>query len=167
MQGETRAAEGHAPITPAIGRDDPWFWLRDDDRKDEDVLAHLRKENAFSAKATEGLNPLRKTLYEEHKGHLKETDDTLPYPRGEYFYYTRTVEGLSYRIHCRKAGTVDADGELSLAADAVEEVMLDINKLGEGKKHCDVGRVSPSPSHKLLAFTADFIGNETYVSCVL
>lgn len=85
VEGETRAGEGHTPITPAIGRDDPWFWLRDDDRKDEDVLSHLRKENAFSAKATAELDPLRKTLYEEHKGHLKETDDTLPYPYGEQY----------------------------------------------------------------------------------
>ena len=28
VAGETRAAEGHATISPPIARSDPWFWLR-------------------------------------------------------------------------------------------------------------------------------------------
>ena len=44
VPGEIRASEGHTPITPAIHRDDPWFWLRDDDRKDPAILAHLERD---------------------------------------------------------------------------------------------------------------------------
>ena len=42
VEGENR---GERPFFPLRYRDDPWFWLRDDDRKNEEVLAHLRKEN--------------------------------------------------------------------------------------------------------------------------
>lgn len=65
VPGESRASEGHTPITPAIHRDDPWFWLRDDSRESEEVLAHLRKENEAGAKATEAIDPLRAELYVE------------------------------------------------------------------------------------------------------
>ena len=41
---------------------------------------------------------LRKTLYDEHLSHLKETDDQIPYRQGDYFYYTRTIKGKSYKV---------------------------------------------------------------------
>lgn len=47
------------------------FWLRDDERKDPKVLAHLRKENEHCEKQTQHLEELRQTLYKEHLSHLK------------------------------------------------------------------------------------------------
>ena len=38
---------------------------------------------------------------------------------------------------------------------------MDENKLAEGKDYCGI-YTRVSPSHKLLAYTADFIGGETY-----
>ncbi len=35
------AAHGHV-------REDPYYWLRDDDRKDGEVLAYLADENAYT-----------------------------------------------------------------------------------------------------------------------
>ena len=84
---------------------------------------------------------------------MKETDEEVPYPHSSYVYYTRTEEGKSYKIHCRK----DA-GE----ADAVEQTILDENKLAEGHGYCDVGMVAMSPSHNRLAYTMDTDGYETY-----
>jgi oligopeptidase B len=89
-----------------------------------------------------------------------------PYAHGDFFYYTRTVEGKSYPIYCRKPGTRQG-GELVLAADAAEQVILDVNKLGEGKSHCDIRSVKPSPDHTLITFAADYTGNETYSISVL
>lgn len=45
VDGENR---GDNPFFPLRYRDDPWFWLRDDTRKNEEVLDHLRKENAYT-----------------------------------------------------------------------------------------------------------------------
>jgi hypothetical protein len=39
VPGENR---GDKPFLPLRYRDDPWFWLRDDDRKDEEILDHLK-----------------------------------------------------------------------------------------------------------------------------
>jgi oligopeptidase B len=38
---------GGAPFASPRARNDPWFWLRDDKRESEEVLAHLRAENAY------------------------------------------------------------------------------------------------------------------------
>jgi hypothetical protein len=29
-------------------RNDPYYWLRDDDRKNPDIIAHLNQENAYA-----------------------------------------------------------------------------------------------------------------------
>ncbi len=68
------------------------------------------------------------------------------------YYYTRTIEGKNYPVHCRKKGSLEA----------VEEILLDVNALAEGKKYCHVFAVRPSPDHKLLAFAEDYEGDETY-----
>ena len=32
---------------------------------------------------------------------MKETDTEVPYRHGPYFYYSRSVKGKPYKIHCR------------------------------------------------------------------
>ena len=150
---------GEAPFKTIRYRDDPWFWLRDDTRKSEEVLEHLRRENAYTEEKTKHLEKFQKKLYDEHISHLKETDEDPPYPRGKYFYYTRTVKGLSYRIHCRKeASSFDVFSK----EDIKEEIVLDENKIAEGHKQCVIADVEPSPDHTILGYSVDFTGNETY-----
>ena len=46
---------------------DPYFWMRDDERKDENVLGHLRAENAHTKTAMSPLNDFTDALYAELK----------------------------------------------------------------------------------------------------
>ena len=148
---------GENPFFPLRYRDDPWFWLRDDTRKNEDILDHLRKENAYTEEKTKHLTKFQKKLYDEHISHLKETDERPPYPYGQYYYYTKTVKGLSYKMHCRKTAS-----SLEELATAAEETILDENKIAEGHKQCVIKGVKPSPDHTFLAYSVDFKGDETY-----
>lgn len=34
---------------------------------------------------------------------MKETDTGVPYRHGPYFYYSRSVKGKPYKIHCRSS----------------------------------------------------------------
>lgn len=158
VEGENR---GELPMDPPLQRDDPWFWLRDDDRESEEVLSHLRAENAYTERETAHLSALRDELYKEHISHLKETDVGPAYRHGPWFYYTRTVKGLSYKIHCRKPGAADAEMRQP-ADDAQEQVILDENKVAEGKSQCIVDGVMLCPGHDILAYSVDFSGDETY-----
>ena len=140
---------GTNPMDPPIEKDDDLFWMRDDKRKDHSVIAHLNRENAYFEHKFAPLRSLQATLYKEFVSHTKETDEEVPYPHGPYVYYTRTVKGLSYPIHCRKsrkAGTSEAVG--------AEEIVLDHNVLAKGKAHCDVQQWEMSPDRKLVASAA-------------
>ena len=52
---------------------------------------------------------LRETIFGEIKARTQETDLSVPVRKDGYWYYTRTVEGLQYGIHCRRPV---ADGEV-------------------------------------------------------
>ena len=69
-----------------------------------------------------------------------------------FYYYSRTEEGKQYRIHCRKKGNLEA----------AEEVILDENELAKGKEYFRLGVFEISTDHRLLAFSADTDGSETY-----
>ncbi len=78
---------------------DNYEWLRDKDNPD--VIAHLTAENAWTDARTEHLELLQEQIYEEIKDRTKETDLSVPVRRGDWWYYSRTVEGQEYGIHCR------------------------------------------------------------------
>src|SRR5262245_7141539 len=83
-------------------RDDPYVWLRD--RDDPAVMAHLEAENAYTAARLAHLEPLRERLVDEYRARVVETDQSAPARKRDWWYYTRTVEGQAYRIHCRRRG---------------------------------------------------------------
>ncbi|KAH9106767.1 hypothetical protein LEN26_014474 [Aphanomyces euteiches] len=146
---------GEQPMEPIIYLEDPYFYVRDDTRKNEEVLEHLRAENAYTKAAMAHLEQTQDALYKELLSHVQETDQKVPYPHGDFLYYTRTEEGKAYAIHCRKPRN-------SSSSTAEEIVLLNVNELAEGQNHCDVGSVEISPDHKLLAYSVDYQGYETY-----
>ena len=60
---------------------------------------------------------------------IQETDLSVPFREGGYFYYSRTEEGQQYPIFCRRPGTLDAP----------EQVTLDVNGLARGHRFMAVG----------------------------
>uniref|UniRef100_A0AAV1TZ41 Prolyl endopeptidase n=1 Tax=Peronospora matthiolae TaxID=2874970 RepID=A0AAV1TZ41_9STRA len=147
---------GPNPMKPVLYIEDPYFYVRDDSRKNKEVLEHLRKENEYTDIKTKHLANVRANIYNELLSHVQETDEDYPYPHGPYLYYNRTVKGNSYLFHCRK----------SKAKEAAEELLLDENEIAKGHSHCQIVRVSPSPDHRYLAYMVDFVGYETYTGYV-
>jgi oligopeptidase B len=96
--------------------------------------------------------PLQEKLYLEILGRIQETDLSVPVKRDDYFYYTRTEEGKAYSVQCRKHGSLEAR----------EEILLDSNVLAEGQKYFRLGNFAVSPDHRLLAYSTDLEGDETY-----
>lgn len=132
-------------------RTDNYYWLRE--RDNPAVLAYLQAENAYTEQMLAPTQALQDQLFNEMKGRLPESDQTVPEKRGDYFYYTRTAAGLQYPIYCRKFG--------SLAA--AEEVLLDQNAEAEDKPLCNVGMFRVSPDHNWLAYSLDHSGTERFV----
>ncbi len=133
-------------------RVDDYFWLRE--REDPEVIAYLEAENAYTKGMTAHISDLSDALFEEMKGRIKEDDSSVPYRRGDYWYYTRFETGQEYPIYSRRKGTMEAD----------EEDMLDVNTLAEemGSAFMQVSGVQVSPNAEHLAFAADTVGRRIY-----
>ena len=129
---------------------DNYFWLRE--KSNPEVIKYLEAENAYTEAMTKDLKPFESALYHEMLGHIKQTDLSVPVRRGDYFYYSRTEEGKQYPIQCRKKGSLDAK----------EEVLLDLNELGKGKKFVGLGAFVVSDDQNLLAYTIDYVGYRQY-----
>ncbi|MGA3202954.1 MAG: S9 family peptidase [Bryobacteraceae bacterium] len=129
---------------------DDYFWLRE--KSNPAVTKYLEAENAYTAAMTKGLQPFSDALYAEMLGRIKQTDVSVPTPNHGYLYYSRTVEGQQYPIQCRRKGTMEAP----------EEVLLDLNELGKGKKFVGLGGFQVSDDQNLLAYTIDYAGFRQY-----
>ena len=129
---------------------DDYFWLRD--RKNPEVKAYLETENAYAEAFMKPTETLQAKLYEEMLGRIKETDLSVPYRQGGYFYYSRTEKGKQYPIYCRKKGSLEA----------TEQVLLDVNEMAKGERFMAVGDIEVSDDGNLLAYTTDNVGFREY-----
>jgi oligopeptidase B len=152
LAGQTPAQPPVAPVIPhhetrfGTTVTDNYFWLRD--KSNPEVIKYLEAENAYTAAMTQNLKPFEDALYTEMLAHIKQTDLSVPVRRGDYLYYSRTEEGKQYPIECRKKGSLEAR----------EEVLLDLNEMGQGKKFVGIGRFVVSDDQNLLAYTIDYVG---------
>jgi oligopeptidase B len=134
---------------------DDYAWMRD--KESAEVIAHLEAENAFTAASMADTVELQAELYREMLSHIKETDESVPYPDHGWLYLTRTVEGSQYPIHCRRRGDT-----LAAATDSPEDILLDVNLLAQGQAFMSVGGLSVSPDARLLAYSTDNTGFRQY-----
>ncbi len=129
---------------------DDYAWLRE--KTSPEVIAFLDQENAYTRAVMKPTEELQAALYKEMISHIKETDVSVPFRDGAWFYYSRTEQGAQYPIYCRKRG--------SLAA--TEEVMLDMNQLAAGEAFMALGALTVSDDGNLLAYSTDTTGFRQY-----
>ncbi len=139
---------------------DDFAWMRE--KSSPELLAYLEAENAYTAEAMAATRERQAALYAEMLSHIKETDESVPVPDGDWFYSTRTLAGSQYPIHCRRRGVRGDSGRLLEDPEAQEEILLDVNKLAEGQAFMALGGMSVSPDTRLLAYSTDNTGFRQY-----
>jgi len=151
------------PIAPKIHTETPlhgvvltddYAWLRD--KQNPAVTAYLEAENAYAEAYMAPLAGLRDELYQEMLSHVKQTDVSVPFRDGDWWYYTRTEEGQQYSIHCRTHGSPSA------TEDTPEKVLLDGNQLAEGHAFFAIGATGITDDGRWLAYTTDTTGFRQY-----
>ena len=131
-------------------RVDEYHWLRE--KEDPDVRAYLEAENAYTDAVMKPTEGFQQALYAEMLGRIQETDENVPYRKGDFYYYSRTEQGKQYPIYCRRRGTLEAE----------EEVTLDLNRLAAGKAFMSLGAYQVSDDASLLAYATDDTGFRQY-----
>src|SRR5215467_9833066 len=142
---------------------DDYAWLAD--KKDPDTVAYLTAENEYAESRTAHLAGLRETLFQEIKTRTQETDLSVPTRKGGYWYYTRTVEGKQYGIHCRRAVAPNETAPPSTSDGSPlpgEEILLDENLEAGGSDFFALGTFDVSPDGSLLAYSVDLEGDERF-----
>jgi oligopeptidase B len=131
-------------------RVDDYYWLRD--RTNPEVLSYLEAENTYTDQIMAATQALQDELYEELKNRVQPDESTAPALDNGFYYYKRYEDGLEYPIHCRRKGSLDAP----------EEVLLDVNQVGEGHEFTSVRGLEVSPDNRVLAWALDTVGRRKY-----
>jgi oligopeptidase B len=147
------AKKAHAVTAPhgAI-RNDDYYWLRDDTRKNPEMLAVLNAENAYADAMLASSKQTAGKLYAEITGRIKQDDSSVPFLRKGYWYYTRFETGKDYAIIARRKGSMEA----------LEEILFDQNVMAEGKGYFAIGDYEISPDNRLVAWAEDAVGRRQY-----
>ena len=132
---------------------DNYAWLRDrNDRKDPEVIKYLEENNAYTETFTGKNKAFVDDLYKEMLGRIKQTDQSVPYKFGDYWYFTKTEEGKQYPTYLR-GKSKDGNGA---------EVLLDQNAMATGFKYFAISDFAPSDDGNFLAFATDTTGYRQY-----
>lgn len=151
-------------------RADPYAWLRDPNWREvlqrpealtAEIRDYLERENAYTESVLESVDTLRRDLFEELKGRIKEDDESVPQRDGPYFYYQRFRRGGQYPIFARRpsesASAAHPGGEPER-----EEILLDGDREASGLPYFRVAACRHSPDHRLAAVAIDTNGSEIY-----
>ena len=142
---------------------DDYAWLADKDNPL--TLRYLEAENAYTAAMTAGQAGLRDEIFAEIKGRTQETDLSVPVRKGGWWYYSRTVAGQQYPVHCRRAVQPGEDAPPSTVGGTPlpgEEILLDENEVAGDSPFFSLGAFRVSPDARLLAYSTDFAGDERF-----
>jgi len=131
-------------------RVDNYYWLND--REDENVIAHLEKENAYYSEMTKHTADFQSSLFNEMKSRIKEDDSSVPYKHNGYWYITRYEIGKEYPIYARHKEDLNAK----------EEIMFNGNEMAEGHEYFAIGGISISSDNTLAAYSVDTVSRRQY-----
>ncbi len=137
-------------VTHGQTRVDNYYWMND--REDPEVIAYLEAENAYKDAVMKHTEILQEKLYDEIKSKIKQQDESVPYKKNGYYYYTKTEPEKEYYLVCRKKDNLDNE----------EKVILDLNKMAEGHEYFALGGSSVSPDNKMLAYGIDTVSRRKY-----
>ncbi|HEX8287698.1 MAG TPA: S9 family peptidase [Pyrinomonadaceae bacterium] len=132
---------------------DNYAWLRDrNENKNPEIIKYLEAENAYTESFMGQHKDFVDNLYKEMLGRIKQTDLSVPYKLGNYWYYSKTEEGKQYPTYLR--------GKTRDGKDA--EVLLDQNEMAKGFKYFAIGSFEVSDDGNMLAYSTDTTGYRQY-----
>jgi len=132
-------------------RVDDYYWMRDDKRKDLEVIAHLEAENDYLKAQMNHTEGFQKILYDEIVGRMQKDDTTVPINIRGYWYQSKFDGEVEYPVYIRWK-----DGEEK------SELLFNVNEMAEGNGYFDLSGYSVSNNNMLIAFGTDTVSRRLY-----
>jgi oligopeptidase B len=147
-------------------RVDNYYWMRlSDEQKNapdstrdqqtQDVLDYLNAENAYTKSMLAHTDEFQKKLFEEMKGRVKETDQSVPVKENGYWYYTRFEAGKDYAFNCRKKDSMET---------GAEEILVNGPALAQGHDYWALGGLDVSEDNQILVYSEDVVSRRIYTA---
>jgi oligopeptidase B len=141
------AKKPHQVTSPHGAREDEYYWLRDDTRKDPEVIAYLEAENRYARAVMEPTRSLERTLFAEMTARIAQSDESAPVLENGWWYVVKWLPKQQYPILVRKK-----------TKDGAEQVILDENERARGHAFYEASGAAVSPDGRYLAWTEDTVG---------
>ncbi|WP_130835233.1 prolyl oligopeptidase family serine peptidase [[Erwinia] mediterraneensis] len=136
-------------------RIDNYYWLRDDQREDSEVLDYLRAENDYGRQVMASQQTLQNRVLKEMVDRIPQEDSTVPYVRNGYRYYSRYEPGNEYASYYRQPASADPDKD-------EWQLLLDANKRAAHSEFYTMGALAVSPDNRVMALAEDFLSRRQY-----
>ena len=130
-------------------RIDDYYWLRDDTRKNPEVISYLESENKYLETWFESKNDFRKEIYDELVSFIPPHEVSMKVKYGDYLYFSEISSDQQYKIYYREI-------------DGKKELVLDVNKLAKDLDYFSVASIIPSPNNQYIAYAEDLSGRREY-----
>ena len=143
-------------------RIDNYYWMRlSDEQKNAEhpdaqtiaVTDYLKAENAYTKSVLAHTEAFQAKLFEEMKGRIKETDQSVPVKDNGYWYYTRFEQGQDYAYYCRKKESLET---------GKEEMLVDGPTMAKGKNYWALGGYTVSEDNTKMVFGVDEVSRRIY-----
>ena len=131
---------------------DNYYWMRDDQRSDENILAHLNAENNYADAILSEQKPLQETLFEELKARIVKDDNTVPAKDGNYWYHSE-IQGEQEFSNFLRATSFSGENKT---------LLLDVNERAKNYEFYDLGDVSISPNDQIMSIAEDTDSRRIY-----
>ena len=130
-------------------RIDDYYWLRDDTRKDPEVISYLEAENQYLEDWFAANNDCRQEIYEELVSFIPPKEVSMKIKYGAYLYFSEITSDQQYKTYYREL-------------DGNKELVLDVNAMAEGLEYFNIASVVPSSDNLLIAYAEDLSGRREY-----
>jgi len=133
-------------------RVDNYYWMRDDQRSDEKILAHLNDENNYADAMLVKQKPLQELLFEELKARIVKDDNSVPAKDGKYWYHSE-INGEQEFSNYYRATSFSGENKT---------LLLDVNERAENHEFYDLGDLSISPNDLTMSISEDTDSRRIY-----
>jgi oligopeptidase B len=133
-------------------RVDNYYWMRDDQRSDKRILAHLQAENNYADAMLAAQKPLQELLFQELKSRIVKDDNTVPAQDGKYWYHSEINGEQEFSNYYRATSFSGEDKTL----------LLDVNERAKDHEFYELGDLSISPNDQIMSISEDIDSRRIY-----
>ena len=144
----------HATTLHGDTRIDNYYWLRDDERSQPEVLDYLRQENEYGKKVMSSQSSLQDRVLKEIIDRIPPREVSAPYSKNGYRYRQVYEPGCEYAIYQRQSVLKEEWDEWN--------VLLDGNKRAAGSEFYTLGGLGISPDNHIMAVAEDYLSRRQY-----